>query len=312
MKSYRKLHKAASISLLVLAAITTRAEADPAQLIIMNPSDVPVTVSVVARNGDLQGTIGKNLQTILPGGEWELRTGRDSSKSGSVGRGTLFFSPSPKGAFAYMDVHGGNGVVILEQHSDRYPGTYYGREHPKHPGKNTYELAKEPPPRPTSFTWRELCSYPLCVGEQTIKSSHEKVLDESKDLQSEIEKKQSICADFSAGAVYVASTHACLESNNKVTRSEKLGQKVTKTVEESTVVIMPPYFNEAMSNYEVSSIWMYVELPNPGNGWSQQATYEETVHKNTFACPKGTSTPTYGREAIPQSDACTRIVPKSN
>ena len=304
MKSFRHLHMTASIALLVLATITTRAEADPASVWIVNPSDMDVKLSVRNANGDYEGPRGENVLTIPAHGEALRRSGRDSSNSGSVGRARYYFDPSPVGTYAEVQVHGGNGYVFSAQHSNRYPGTWLSK-HTKtgtpYPGQNTYILAKAPPKVEATGRWVEFCSVATCrQKKREVESQLESRKRSNTSNSNETRTKMEVCSKVAgAGAVYSAEVNGCMSKEGIHRTDINLEQEMQdnlKVLENETFSLSP----EKMSANNIAYAFTWVWDANKGNGWTNQP-YIGQKRTGKFTCPQGTAVPTY-KPGSPEND----------
>lgn len=312
MKLHPHNHIAASIALLVLAtAITTPAKADPAELWIVNPSDVAVTLSVRNANGDYEGATGENVLTIPARGEALRKSGRDSSNSGSVGRARYYFDPSPVGTYSEVQVHGGNGYVFSAQHSNRYPGTWLSKHvthNTPHLGSNTFILAKAPEKVATTGQWVEFCSVATCLQKKrAVESELERRQQSNISKSDETRTKTEICSKVAgAGATYSAEVNGCM-SKEGIHRTdinlEKEMRDNLKVLENETFSLSP----KKMSANNVGYAFTWVWNENKGNGWSNQP-YVGSKRTGKFTCPEGTAVPTYQPgSAGNDKDNCARV-----
>ncbi len=312
MKSYRKLSKSASAFLIILAAIATRAEADPAAVWIINPSDVEVNLSVRDANGHYQGAVGEKVLPIPAHGEAKRLSGRDSSGGGKVGTANYYFYPSPVGSYAQVQIHGGNGYVFIEQHSNRYPGKFIskhvGAPDNPHPGENTYILAKEPAKRPTTGGWQIFCNVGNCVEKKReVETLAERRRQSVRSQSDEVREKREICSKVGGkGTVYSAEVNGCM-SREGIRRTDiNLEQEMRDNlnVTERESFSLDP---AKMKKEGVAYAWTYVFDANPGNGWTNQL-YIGEKRTGEFTCPKGTKKPIYA-PGSPENDrdSCARV-----
>lgn len=286
-----------SLALFALTTIiTTSAKADPAEVWIVNPSDVDITLSVRNANSDYEGSKGENVLTIPAHGEALRKSGRDSSNSGSVGRARYYFDPSPISTYSEVQVHGGNGYVFSPQHSNRYPGTWLSKHvkaNTPHLGSNTFILAKAPKKVVTTGRWVEFCSVGSCLEKKrTVESELQRRQQSSLSKSDETKTKIEICSKVGgAGVTYSAEVNGCMSKEN-IHRTdinlEKEMQDSLKVLESETFSLSPKKMSE--NNIAYAFTWVWDE--NKGNGWSNQP-YIGSKRTGKFTCPQGTAVPTY-------------------
>lgn len=313
MKLNRKFHLAASASGIFLVAIASRAEADPASLWIINPSDVEVKLSVSGQNGDYEGPTGANVLTIPAGGEALRKSGRDSSGGGKVGRAKYYFEPSPIGVHLDVQIHGGNGYWILNAHSNRYPGTFISKKDRTqtnpHPNQNTFILAKAPPMVPREGAWVAFCAAGGCKDKKhEVEKRLEQMRNSSRSQSDEIRTKREICTTVAGrGAVYSAEVNGCLSREGTHRSDINLEDEMRNNLN----VTMSQNFSlneKKMSEARVGTVWQYVWKENKGNGWTNQP-YRGKEETGRFTCPTGTAQPKY-MPGSPENDNdnCARLV----
>ena len=312
MQFYGKPNKAAAVFVILLATIATRAEADPAAVWIKNPSNVDVRLSVRNANGDYQGPIGENVLLIPANGEALRRSGRDSSGGGKVGTANYYFDPSPVGTHAEVQVHGGNGYVFVEQHSNRYPGVFISKDvgapQNPHPGENTYVLAKEPAKRPTTAGWQIFCNVGTCLEKKReVETLAERRRQSVRSHSDEVREKREICSKVGGkGTVYSAEVNGCMSREGIHRTDINLEQEMRDNlnVTERESFSLDP---AKMKNEGVAYVWTYVIDANPGNGWTNQL-YVGEKRTGELTCPRGTKKPTYAPGSPENdSDSCARV-----
>jgi len=311
MKSCRHLHMPASVALVVLATTTTLVEADPAAVWIVNPSDMDVRLSVRNANGDYEGPRGENVLTIPARGEAQRRSGRNSSNSGSVGTARYYFDPSPIGAYSEVQIHGGNGYVFLDQHSNRYPGTWLSKHTASgnpHPGENTFILAKAPPEVETTGHWEVFCNVGNCKEiQQQAESELKRRRLSNTSSSNETRTKTEICSKVAgAGAIFSAEVNGCVSKEGIHRTDINLEQEkndILKALKNETFSLSP----QKMSEYNIAYAYTWVWDANQGNGWTNQL-YRGEKRTGLLTCPVGTAEPTY-RPGSPENDRdnCTKV-----